>query len=58
MYRFDVGENGEKVDEAIGGLRWLASMGIQKVHASVTDVYDIKPLEIIAKRILPVAAEI
>jgi F420-dependent oxidoreductase-like protein len=58
MYRFDVGANGEKVDEAIGGLRWLASMGIQKVHASVTDVYDIKPLEIIAKRILPVAAEI
>ena len=58
MYRFDVGENGEKVDEAIGGLRWLASMGIQKVHASVTNVYDIKPLEIIAERILPIAAEI
>ena len=58
MYRFDIGENGEAVDEAIGGLRWLASMGIEKVHASVTNVYDIKPLEIIAERILPVAAEL
>jgi alkanesulfonate monooxygenase SsuD/methylene tetrahydromethanopterin reductase-like flavin-dependent oxidoreductase (luciferase family) len=58
MYRFDLGENGEAVDEAIGGLRWLASMGIEKVHASVTNVYDIKPLEIIAERILPIAAEL
>jgi F420-dependent oxidoreductase-like protein len=57
MYNFDVGVNGERVDEAIGGLRWLASMGIQKVHASVANVYDITPLEIIAERILPVAAE-
>ncbi len=57
VYRFDVGSDGERVDEAIGGLRWLASMGIQKVHASVTNVYDIKPLEIIAEKIMPVAAE-
>src|SRR6266851_9301960 len=58
MYRFDIGSDERQVDEAIGGLRWLASMGIQKVHASVANVYDIKPLEIIAERILPVAAEL
>jgi F420-dependent oxidoreductase-like protein len=57
MYNLDVGANGERVDEAIGGLRWLASMGIQKVHASEANVYEIKPLEIIAERILPIAAE-
>jgi len=58
MYRFDVGAHGERVEEAIGGLRWLASMGIEKVHASVVNAYDLKPLEIIAERILPIAAEI
>ena len=58
MYRFDVGAQGERVDEAMGGLRWLASMGIQKVHGSVTNAYDLKQLEIIAERILPVAAEL
>ncbi len=58
MYRFDVGEHGERVEEAIGGLTWLASMGIEKVHASVVNAYDLKPLEIIAERILPIAAEI
>jgi F420-dependent oxidoreductase-like protein len=58
MYNFDVGENGERVDESIQGLRWLASMGIQKVHASVANWYELKQLEIIAERILPMAAEI
>src|SRR5579859_4171792 len=51
MYRFDVGPQGEGADEAIAALRGLASMGIQKVHASVAGVYDLKPLEIIAERI-------
>ncbi len=32
-------------------------MGIPKVHASVANVYDLKPLEIIAEKIMPVAAE-
>jgi hypothetical protein len=58
MYRFDPGEHGEHVAKDIEGLRWLASMGIQKVHASVANVYSIRPLEIIAERILPVAAEL
>src|SRR5258708_2259197 len=57
VYRFDVGSNGERVDEAIGGLRALANMVIQKGHASVANCYDIKPLEIIAEKIFPVAAE-
>jgi F420-dependent oxidoreductase-like protein len=58
MYRFDVGADGERVDEAIQGVRWLASMGIEKVHGSMKNPYDLEQLEIIAKRVLPVAAEL
>src|SRR5580765_631329 len=43
IFRFDVGPNGEKVDEVIGQLQWLASMGVQTVFGSVKDVWSIKP---------------
>ena len=50
MFGFDVGEGGEKVGQVIGGLRWLASMGIQTVIGSVPRIDRIKPLEIIGER--------
>jgi F420-dependent oxidoreductase-like protein len=55
-YQFEVGADGAGVDEAIGGLRWLAGMGIQTVHAAVRDVHTITPLEVIAERIMPAVA--
>jgi F420-dependent oxidoreductase-like protein len=58
MYQFDVGARGERVEKDIQGLRWLAGMGIQHVNASVAEPYSIEALEIIAERILPVAAEL
>jgi len=58
MFGFDVGEGGEKVGQVIGGLRWLASMGIQTVIGSVPRIDRIKPLEIIGERVIPAVANL
>jgi F420-dependent oxidoreductase-like protein len=58
IFRFDVGPNGEKVDEVIGQLHWLASMGVQTVLGSVKDVWSIKPLEIMGERVIPAVADL
>ena len=58
MFGFDVGESGEKVGQVIGGLRWLASMGIQTVIGSVPRIDRIKPLEIIGERVIPAVANL
>jgi F420-dependent oxidoreductase-like protein len=58
MFHFDVGENGEKAEEIIGRLRWLASMGIESVIGGVRDVWRIKPLEILGERVIPAVANL
>ena len=56
IFRFDLGENGENVDEVIGQCHWLASMGIETVIASVKDVWKLKPLEVLGSRVIPAVA--
>jgi F420-dependent oxidoreductase-like protein len=56
-YRFDVGENGEKVGETVQRLRELADMGVQTALGVVADAHLIKPLEIIANEVIPAVAE-
>jgi F420-dependent oxidoreductase-like protein len=58
MFTFDVGENGEKVDKVIAGLHWLNSMGIQTVIGGVAHVDRIKPLEIMAAKVIPAVANL
>jgi F420-dependent oxidoreductase-like protein len=58
LFRFDVGEKGEKVDAVIKQLHWLAEMGIETVIGSVTDVWRIKPLEIMGERVIPAVADL
>jgi len=58
MFAFDVGEDGSKVGELIGQLRWLASMGIQTVLGVVPHVYRITPLEIIGREVLLAVADL
>jgi len=58
MFRFDVGENGEKVGQVINGLRWLAGMGIQTAIGSVPNIDRIKPLEIIGQKVIPAVADL
>jgi len=55
-FGFDVGENGSKVGELIGRLRWLGSMGVQSVFGWVVGVDQIKPLEIMGREVIPAVA--
>ena len=56
MFAFDVGESGEKVDELIGGLRWLSGMGIETVIGFVPNVDRIEPLHVVGSEIIPAVA--
>jgi len=58
MFAFDVGEDGSKVDELIGQLRWLAEMGMQTVLGVVPHVYRITPLEVIGREVIPAVADL
>jgi alkanesulfonate monooxygenase SsuD/methylene tetrahydromethanopterin reductase-like flavin-dependent oxidoreductase (luciferase family) len=57
MFNVDLGPNGERVDEALRGLRWLADMGITTVHVGLKDVHTLRPLAIMAERVIPVVAQ-
>jgi F420-dependent oxidoreductase-like protein len=58
MFAFDVGEDGSKVGELLGQLRWLASMGIQTVLGVIPHVYQITPLEVIGRGVIPAVADL
>ena len=45
-FRFDVGEDGSKLDELIGQLRWLARMGVQTEFGAVPHAHQMTPLEV------------
>jgi len=53
-----VGENGEKSDELLGQLRWLASMGIETVIGMVPRIQQIKPLELLGQKVIPVVTDL
>jgi F420-dependent oxidoreductase-like protein len=57
-FAFDVGENGEKSDELVGQLRWLASMGIQTVIGMVPRIQQIRPLELLGQKVIPAVADL
>jgi F420-dependent oxidoreductase-like protein len=57
-FAFDVGEDGGKVRELLGQLRWLAGMGIQTVIGFVPQVDRITPLEILGREVIPAVAEL
>jgi F420-dependent oxidoreductase-like protein len=58
MFAFDVDEDGSKVDDLLGQLRWLASMGMQTVLGVVPHVDRITPLQVIGHEVLPVVADL
>jgi alkanesulfonate monooxygenase SsuD/methylene tetrahydromethanopterin reductase-like flavin-dependent oxidoreductase (luciferase family) len=57
-FAFDVGEHGEKSDELLGQLRWLASMGIETVIGMVPRIQQLTPLEVIGQKVIPAAADL
>ena len=57
-FAFDVGERGEKADELIQQLRWLAGMGVETVIGFVPHVDRITPLEVIGSEVIPAVADL
>ena len=55
---FDVGENGSKVAELLDKLGWLAGMGIETVSGWVVGIERITPIEVMAREVIPAAAEL
>jgi len=53
----DPGPDGENIDAILAELRRLARLGISHVHSRVTDVVQIRPLELLGERVIPAAAE-
>ena len=57
-YTFDVGENGENVGQVIEDLKGLAAVGVQVAHGRVARVWELTPLEVIGKEIVPAIADL
>jgi F420-dependent oxidoreductase-like protein len=51
--RFDLGPNGERVQQTIEHLHELAELGIEVAHGAVIDVGSLRPLELMAERVIP-----
>jgi len=54
---FDVGEDGERVNETLDELGKLAALGFQTVYGTVKNVHALRPLEIMAERVIPAASK-
>ena len=54
---FDIGPNGEKVDEVLTHLGELAKLGITHMHTGVRDGSRTDQLELFGERIIPAARE-
>jgi alkanesulfonate monooxygenase SsuD/methylene tetrahydromethanopterin reductase-like flavin-dependent oxidoreductase (luciferase family) len=55
-FAFDVGEDGSRARELVDRLRWLEGMGIETVFGWVVGVDRIKPIEIMAREVIPAIA--
>src|SRR2546428_3596 len=56
LFTVDLGDNGENLGKGIGGLKWLASMGIQTVIGHVPKMYETKRLAAIGEKLIPAVA--
>jgi alkanesulfonate monooxygenase SsuD/methylene tetrahydromethanopterin reductase-like flavin-dependent oxidoreductase (luciferase family) len=57
LYLFDASGGSAAVDEAVATLRGLASVGIQTIYFGVRDVFTLRPLEVVAREIMPAVAD-
>jgi len=58
MFSLDTGDHGEKVDDLLKQLQWLATLGIDAAHGRVPRVWETERLELIGREIVPAAAEL
>jgi F420-dependent oxidoreductase-like protein len=51
--RFDLGQNGEGVQQTIEHLQELSELGFQVAHGGLADVGTLRPLDLMAERVIP-----
>lgn len=51
--RFDLGEHGERVEQTIEHLHELAGLGIEIAHGGLARVGTLRPLDLMAERVIP-----
>jgi F420-dependent oxidoreductase-like protein len=56
VFGFDVGAQGSGVPAILDQLKGLADLGIQAAIGYVANVWEIEPLEVMAREVIPVAA--
>ncbi|WP_270888262.1 LLM class F420-dependent oxidoreductase [Pedococcus sp. 5OH_020] len=56
--RFDLGRNGERVEQTIEHLHELAGLGIEVAHGALANVSKPGTLELMAERVIPAVAQI
>ncbi|MBM2621526.1 LLM class F420-dependent oxidoreductase [Actinoplanes sp. LDG1-06] len=55
MYRYDLGERGERVGETLNDLRDLARLGVEVGHGGLRNAWQLDQYEVFAKEIIPAA---
>jgi F420-dependent oxidoreductase-like protein len=56
--RFDLGPNGERVDQTIEHLRELAALGIDVAHGTLVDAGSLRPLTLMADQVIPASTDL
>ncbi|HEY3956052.1 MAG TPA: LLM class F420-dependent oxidoreductase [Streptosporangiaceae bacterium] len=51
--RYDLGENGERAEETVEHLHELSELGFTVAHGSLAQVGTLRPLEVMAERVIP-----
>jgi F420-dependent oxidoreductase-like protein len=56
MFPLDPGEKGEKIDGILEQLKSLAALGVAEAHGWVPRVWEIEPLKVLGREVVPAAA--
>jgi F420-dependent oxidoreductase-like protein len=51
--RYDLGENGERVEQTIEQLHELSELGFTQAHGALAQVGTLRPIELMAERVIP-----
>jgi F420-dependent oxidoreductase-like protein len=57
VYTFDLGADGERVEQTLAELRALADLGIQVAHGRVEGVHDLVGLRVLGEKVIPAIAD-
>jgi F420-dependent oxidoreductase-like protein len=57
MFGFDPGEKGENIDSMLERLRGYAALGFTEAHGWVRRVWEIEPLRLLGREVIPAVAE-